>query len=48
VPADASRDERQALERAVEAVRARFGAGSVGRATRRVEDPAAVRENDGA
>src|SRR5262249_33778026 len=47
-PAGASRDERQALERAVDAVRARFGPRAVGRAARRVEDPAAVRDNDGA
>jgi DNA polymerase-4 len=44
----ASWDERQALERAVDAVRARFGPRSVGRAAGRVEDHAAVRENDGA
>jgi len=48
VPAGASRDERQALERAVDAVRARFGPRSVGRVAGRVEDPAAVRDNDGA
>ena len=47
-PAGASRDERQALERAVDAVRARFGPRAVGRAARRVEDPTAVRDNDGA
>jgi DNA polymerase-4 len=39
---------RQALEQAVDAVRARFGPRAVGRAARRVEDPAAVRDNDGA
>jgi DNA polymerase-4 len=46
--ATSRRDEQQALERTIDAVKARFGSDAVGRATTRVEHPPAVRENGGA
>jgi DNA polymerase-4 len=47
-PAPSRREERQALEHTIDAVRARFGRDAVGLASSRVEDTPAVRENGNA